>query len=84
MDPQGLEIQSTLSIMSRAQDTREVVKSGLGLLPLFLYQGGPLDLTRANMIPLSTLVHMQLKKFGVSVPLVEPTHTGALSGHSAL
>jgi hypothetical protein len=36
------------------------------------------------MIPLSTLVHMQLKKFGVSVPLVEPTHTGALSGHCAL
>jgi hypothetical protein len=36
------------------------------------------------MIPLSTLVRMQLEKLGVGVPLVEPTHTGSLSGHSAL
>jgi hypothetical protein len=36
------------------------------------------------MFPPSMLVRMQLKKSGVSIPLVEPMHTGALSGHSAL
>jgi hypothetical protein len=43
--------------VSRAQDTGEVIKSGIGLL--LCYQGGPIDLKRANMIPPSTLVHMQ-------------------------
>jgi hypothetical protein len=52
--------------MSRAQDTREVIKSGLSL-PLFRYQGGSIDLKHAHMIPPSTLVRMQLEKFGVSV-----------------
>jgi hypothetical protein len=40
--------------MSRAQDTIEVIKSSLSLL--LRYQGGPMDLKHANMIPPCTLV----------------------------
>jgi hypothetical protein len=52
------------------QDTREVVKSGLGLL-LLRYQGRPIDLKRANMVYPSTLVRMQLKKFGYSKKITD-------------
>jgi hypothetical protein len=78
MDSQGLEVQPTLPIMSRAQDTGEVTKSSLNIL-LLCYQGGPIDRKHANMIPPSTLVRMQLEKLGVGIPLMEPTHTGSLS-----
>jgi hypothetical protein len=68
--------------MSCAQDIEEIIKSGLGLV-LFHYQGGPIDLKHANVITSSPRVRVQLEKLGVSVPLVEPMHTGALLGHSA-
>jgi hypothetical protein len=83
VDSKGLEVKEALSIVGGAKNLREVVEGSLCLL-LLDDQGSPIDLKHSNMVPLLTVIRVEVEEFSVGVTVMKPTHAGLLSCNRTL
>jgi hypothetical protein len=47
-------------------------------------QGSPIDLKHSNMVPLLTVIRVEVEEFSVGVTVMKPTHAGLLSCNRTL